>query len=153
MSTPETNACRAVVERFYQAMAAGDLETVYSLFAEEAVVSLAGQLEICGTYRGRARIGEWGQAVFGRLDPATVQAPARYTIFAVDPPRVCAMSEVRARAADDTLDYVPTYAQLFEIRDGQIQKFWEFADTAMLEQLFGNRLDKPQAGAGSAFEF
>lgn len=148
-----TAACRAVVEQFYQAIGTGDLQAVLSLFAEDAVVSLAGQLKMCGTYTGRSRIAEWGAEVFGRLDPATMQAPARWTIFAVDPPRVCAISEIRARSADDTVDYLPTYAQLFEVTDGLITKFWEFADTAMLEQLFGNRLARPQVGAGTRFEY
>jgi ketosteroid isomerase-like protein len=147
-----TTACREVVNRFYTSVSNGDLGAILDVFAENAKVSLAGQLEMCGTYDGRDRMAEWGAEVFGRLDPATWEV-IRYRIFAVEPPWVCAISQSKAKSADGSLDYVPTYAQLFEIEDGRIIKFWEFADTALLEQLMGNRLQRPQHGQATAFEF
>jgi uncharacterized protein len=128
-----TDESRRVIEGFYTAVAAGDMEAVVATFADDVEVEVMGRSPISGRHVGRdAFLANAMGPVVEALDPDTVELAATWEIFAADGDRVVA--RMTGRAANKAgKRYDNSYCQLFRIRDGQIAEMYEYLDTALLD--------------------
>jgi uncharacterized protein len=143
MSTTEQS--RGIVESFYRAVAAGDMETVTASFADDVVVHVMGRSPIAGRHVGRdAFLAQAMGPVIAALDPESIRLAQTWEIFAAEGDRVAA--RMTGQAATRTgKRYDNSYCQLFRIHDGQIAEMYEYLDTALLESaIFDNELATPR---------
>ena len=135
---------RSVVERWYTALAAGDVDGVVAGFHSDVVASVIGSTPVSGRFEGRDAFlaGTLG-VVFESLDPEQIRFAKSWSIFAVDGPRVVGLMTGDA-VAKNGRPYDSIYCQLFTIGDGQIVEYLEFVDTVVVEAaLFDNPLTRP----------
>jgi uncharacterized protein len=146
---PESS--RAVIERFYAALEAFDVETLLDLHHEDCVVHVLGRTPVSGRFAGREGLAEVAAKVFEQLVPDQVRFATRWRIVAVDGDCVVAFMQ----GGGPTLGGVPydqTYCQVFHLRDGRIAEMHEFLDTVVVEAaLFGNHLERPQQDPADPF--
>jgi hypothetical protein len=128
----DTQASRAVVESWYTALAAGNMEGVVGALAEDILVHVGGTTPISGTCRGRdVFVNEVIGPLFAQLDPQSINFAKKWEIFCADGERVVTMMEGSATSLTG-IAYDNTYCHLFRVDDGQIVELWEFLDTALL---------------------
>lgn len=120
---------KQVVQRYLDALVAGDLDAVRDSFAPDAVWTIHGDLPIAGPWRGRDRIvDDFLTAVGGALyEPGSVTF--EFATLIADGPVVVLEWRVRARTARGT-DYANAYCGVFVVRDGRIAEVREYLDTA-----------------------
>jgi ketosteroid isomerase-like protein len=116
-----------VIKRGYEAFAAGDVETVMSLFDDDIEWVQAGDSAISGTYHGKGELGQY----LGRL--AEKSATVRPLRFLADGDTVVVLSEttVGNETGQD--------ADVFTLRDGKTVRAQVYGDTAMMERVFGRK--------------
>jgi ketosteroid isomerase-like protein len=137
MSTTDTS--RRVIESFYEAVAAGDMDAVIAAFADDVVVEVMGSSPISGRHVGReAFLADAMGPIMAVLDPETVQLATTWEIFAAEGDRVAARMTGTAASLSGKR-YDNSYCQLFRIRDGQIAEMYEYLDTALLEDAIFDR--------------
>jgi uncharacterized protein len=139
MSTTEET--RRVVEDFYRAVAAGDMDAVMAAFADDVVVEVMGRSPISGRHIGRqAFLADAMGPVVAALNPETIELATTWEIFAAEGDHAAARMTGKA-ANRSGKPYDNSYCQLFRIRDGQIAEMYEYLDTALLEDaIFDNEL-------------
>jgi uncharacterized protein len=137
-----TQASRSVVENWYTALAAGDMDGVVGALAEDLVAHVGGRTPVSGRHEGRdAFVAGAIGPVFAALDPGTVRFAKKWEIVAAEGERVVTMMEGEARTHDGKL-YDNTYCHLFTVRDGKIVELHEFLDTALLQDvIFGQPVE------------
>ena len=126
-----------VVQRYLDALVAGDLETIRDSFAADAVWTMYGELPIAGPWRGReAIVDDFLVAAGGTLyEPGSVEFEFPTLIGEGD--TVVLEWRVRARTAAGG-DYANAYCGLFRVRDGRIAEVREYLDTQYAARtLFG----------------
>jgi ketosteroid isomerase-like protein len=141
-----SDAARLVVEWWYGALAAGDIDGVVAAFQKDVRASVVGTTLVSGRYEGRDAFlyGTMGVDV-EELDPERTQFAKRWSIFAVDGPHVVGMMSGDAIAKSGH-PYNGTYCQVFTIRGDQIVEYVEFVDTVLIEAaLFDNHLAQPRS--------
>jgi ketosteroid isomerase-like protein len=121
-----------LIKRGYDAFAAGDVDTVMSLFDDNIEWVEPGESAISGTYRGK---GEVGQLMAKMGEKGLTATPQR---FLSDGDDVVALGEVSA-GGDTGND-----ADIFTVRGGKVVHVQIYTDTAMMERVFG----KKQVAAG-----
>jgi ketosteroid isomerase-like protein len=127
-----TQASRTVVENWYTALAAGNMEGVIGGLHEDCVAHVLGRTPASGTHTGRdAFVQNAIGPIFAKLDMATLRFAHTWEIFAAEGEHVATRMEGEAKTTDGTL-YDNTYSHQFVVRDGQIVELWEFLDTALL---------------------
>jgi len=139
-----SNDARSVVERWYTALAAGDVDGVVAGFHPDVVASVVGSTPVSGRFIGRDAFlaGTLG-VVFEALDPQRARFAKDWSIFAVDGQRVVGLMSGDAVARNGH-PYNSIYCQLFTIGCGQIVEYLEFVDTVVVEAaLFDNPLVRP----------
>jgi ketosteroid isomerase-like protein len=116
-----------VIKRGYEAFAAGDVETVMSLFDDDIEWVQAGDSAISGTYHGKGELGQY----LGRL--AEKSATVKPLRFLADGDTVVVLSEttVGNETGQD--------ADVFTLRDGKTVRAQVYGDTAMMERVFGRK--------------
>jgi ketosteroid isomerase-like protein len=116
-----------VVKRVYEAVSAGDVETVMSLFDDNLEWVEPGESTISGIYRGKGEFGEY----LRRLAEKAVAV--RTLNFMADGDTVVAFTEVTAgnEMGED--------AGAYTLRDGKIVRAQIYTDTAMMERVFGRK--------------
>ena len=130
MSEQEQNI--QLVKKGYEAFAAGDIDAVMNLFDDNIEWVQPGDSAISGTYHGKGELGQ----LFGRLaEKSATIAPRR---FLADGDMVIVLSETTA--GNETSEV----AQVLTLRDGKTVRAQVYADTAMMERVFG----KKQVAAG-----
>lgn len=118
---------KEVVKKAYAAFAAGDIETVLSLFDDNIEWVEPGQSSVSGTYHGR---GEVGQLLAKFFEKSITGEPTGYV---AEGDMVVGLTEA---SADDS----PVHdANVFKLRDGKVVRVLSFADTAMWERVFGKK--------------
>jgi hypothetical protein len=139
--TDTTQASRSVVENWYAALAAGNMEGVIGALAEDVVFTVHGKTPVSGRHEGRdAFVTNAVGPIFAALDPETLQFAKKWEIFAAEGGRVVTIMEGEAKTPDGRL-YDNTYCHLFTIRGGQIAELQEFLDTVLVENvIFGRAL-------------
>ncbi|QNS04983.1 nuclear transport factor 2 family protein [Streptomyces xanthii] len=130
---------RAVVTRYIEAVAGGDLPTIIDSFAEDATWTYPGTgLPLSGTWRGRdAIINDFlGKATASLFAPGTTPTITLTNVLA-DGPTVIAEWRAQAEAATG-LPYDNHCLGLFTVRAGRITEVREYTDTRHAAQaLFG----------------
>jgi ketosteroid isomerase-like protein len=121
-----------VLDRYLDALLAGDLDAIRASFAEDAVWTLYGDVPIAGPWRGRDSIvDDFLVKVGGGLfEPGTQSF--EWLSRTADDRAVVLEWRVRARTASGR-DYDNRYLGVFEVADDQITEVREFTDTAYLE--------------------
>jgi ketosteroid isomerase-like protein len=140
------NGAREVVEAWYAALQAGNVENVVAGLHPELQASVVGSTPVSGRFDGRdAFIAGTLQAVFAKLDPGRSRFAQTWRIFAADGNRVVGMMSGDAMARNGR-PYDGVYCQLFTIRDNLIAEYVEFVDTVLVEAaLFDNPLQREEA--------
>jgi ketosteroid isomerase-like protein len=119
---------KQVVQRYLDALVAGDLEAVRDSFALDAVWTLHADLPIAGPWRGRDHIvDDFLTAVAGALyEPGSVSF--EFPTLIADGELVVVEWRVRARTARGG-EYANAYCGVFLVRDGRIAEVREYLDS------------------------
>src|ERR1700712_1483818 len=117
MSEQEQNI--ELVKKGYEAFAAGDIDTVMNLFDDSIEWVQPGDSAISGTYHGKAELGQFIRRL---AEKSTTVTPHRFL------------------ADNETSEA----AQVFTLRNGKTVRVQGYADTAVMERIFG----KKQVAAG-----
>jgi ketosteroid isomerase-like protein len=136
---------RRLIETYYTAAQAGDVETLRELHAEDVVINRVGRTPLSGRTEGRERnFGENMRWVREALEPEQTQLACEWRIFAVD--ETCVAGSMLSRAlGKNGRRYDQTHIQLFTIRDGKIAEVHEAFDTALVESvIFDNQLEREE---------
>lgn len=124
-----SNANKAVVRKFLDSLAAGDLEGLKSTLTEDVQAICTGSSLMSGT-RGYAEIcGAAG--MFGQITKSGLKFKILHLTAEED--RVAAEVEGTAMLVNDVA-YNNQYHFLFFIRDGKIFRIKEYLDTLLLEK-------------------
>jgi ketosteroid isomerase-like protein len=120
-----------VLDRYLDALLAGDLDAIRASFAPDAVWTLHGDVPIAGPWRGRDSIvDDFLVEVGGSLFEAGTQSFEWLSRTSDDR---AAVLEWRGRARTAAgRDYDNRYLGIFEVADDQITAVREFTDTAYL---------------------
>lgn len=125
MSEQEQNT--ELVKKGYEAFSAGDVEAVMNLFDDDIEWVQPGDSAISGTYHGKA---ELGQFISRLAEKSTTATPRR---FLADGDMVVMLGET---TADNETSEV---AQVFTLRNGKTVRVQGYADTAVMERIFGKK--------------
>jgi uncharacterized protein len=118
---------KSILSRYVAAVEAGDADAIRRSFAEDATWTLAGQLPISGTWRGRdAIIDEFLAAAMSNYEPGSVSLVIDQMIAEGD--HVALQWTSRARTLDGE-PYENVCLGVFTVHDGKIQSVREFMDT------------------------
>ena len=116
-----------IIKKGYEAFAAGDVETVMSLFDDNIEWMQPGESAISGTYHGK---GELGQFLARLAEKSTTATPRQ---FVADGDIVVALTDVTVgdeRGQD---------ADVFTLRDGKTVRVQVHTDTALMERIYGRK--------------
>jgi ketosteroid isomerase-like protein len=120
------------VKKGYEAFAAGDVETLMSLFDDNIEWIQPGDSAVSGTYHGKGELGD----LLSRLAEKSPTIRPRH--FLADGDMVVVLSDTTAggETAQD--------AEVYTLRDGKTVRAELYGDTAMMERVYG----KKQVAAG-----
>jgi ketosteroid isomerase-like protein len=123
-----TPTAKQVVQRYLDALVAGDLDAIRDSFAEDATWTMHGDLPIAGPWIGRDSIvDDFLTAVGGSLfEPGSHSFEFPTLIGEGD--TVALEWRVRARTVGGD-DYDNEYCGIFVVRDGRIQAVREYLDS------------------------
>jgi uncharacterized protein len=125
MSEQEQNV--EAIKKGYDAFAAGDIETVMSLFDDNIEWVQPGESAISGTYHGKGELGQF----FARLAEKSATATPRRLL--ADGDMVVALTDVAVgdeRGQD---------ADVYTLRDGKTVRVQVHTDTALMERVYGKK--------------
>ncbi len=131
------NDARTVLERYLDALTAGDLDTIADSFAVDATWRLHGDLPLSGVRRGRDEIVKFLVEAGSLYRPGT----QRFTFGEITAEGERAVLEWRVQgvASATGRDYDNEYCGVFVIRDGRIAEVREYLDSRhAAEVLFGS---------------
>ena len=132
---------KAIVQQWFDHIAAGEAEAAFALFADDIVYDLKGTTPVSGVYRGLDQIVNeffvpWRKQIDGDL---VVQVDE----MIAEGERVVVLGRGAAKTVFD-LRYDNDYAFVFTVRDGRITQVVEFLDTALVETAaYGKTLVDP----------
>jgi ketosteroid isomerase-like protein len=118
---------KAVLQRYLDALVAGDLDTIEDSFAPDATWWLHGTLPLSGTKRGRAEILEFLLGAGSLYQPGTQEF--EFGDITADGERAVLEWRVRAIASATGKPYDNSYAGVFVVRDGRIVEVREYLDS------------------------
>jgi ketosteroid isomerase-like protein len=134
---------KAVLQRYLDALVAGDVAAIEDSFAPDATWWLHGTLPLSGTKRGRAEIMDFLLNAGSLYRPGTQEFEFGDIIAEGD--RAVLEWRVRAIAAATGRPYDNSYAGVFVVRDGRIVQVREYLDSLhAAEVIYGNT--PPPAG-------
>jgi uncharacterized protein len=116
-----------LIEKGYAAFAAGDVETVMSLFDDNIEWVQPGESAVSGTYHGKGELGQF----LARL--AEKSTTVKLNRLLADGDLVVALTDVSVgdeRGQD---------ADVFTIRDGKTVRVEVHTDTALMERVYGRK--------------
>jgi ketosteroid isomerase-like protein len=115
------------IKKGYEAFAAGDVETLMSLFDDNIEWIQPGDSAVSGTYHGKSELGD----LLSRLaEKSPTIKPRR---FLADGDMVVVLSDTTAggEAAQD--------AEVYTLREGKTVRAELYGDTAMMERVYGKK--------------
>ena len=126
---------QAVLRRYVDAVAAGDVDTIRDLFAEDAIWRLdAGDLPVSGTWTGREEImNDFLAVAMSHYEPGSVEL--EITAMLAEGDQVVLQWTSRARTRDGR-GYENGCIGVFTVRDGRIQAVREYMDTLYASSVF-----------------
>jgi uncharacterized protein len=116
-----------LIKKGYAAFAAGDVETVMSLFDDNIEWVQPGESVVSGTYHGKGELGQF----LARL--AEKSTTVKLNRLLADGDLVVALTDVSVgdeRGQD---------ADVFTIRDGKTVRVEVHTDTALMERVYGRK--------------
>jgi uncharacterized protein len=116
-----------VITRGYQAFAAGDGETLMSLFDDDVEWVQPGQSAVSGTFHGKAEVMEH----LGRL--AEKSPTVKLNRLIADGDTVVALTEIAV--AGET----GNSADVYTLRDGKTVHAQIHGDTSLMERIYGKK--------------
>jgi ketosteroid isomerase-like protein len=133
-----TPTARQVVQRYLDALIAGDIETIRDSFAEDATWTIYGDLPIAGPWHGRDRIvDDFLREVGGSLFEPGSQS-FRFPTLIAEGDTVALEWRVSARTPRGDA-YENSYCGIFVIADGRIRTVREYLDSGYAARtLFGD---------------
>lgn len=127
---------KQVVIDFYEAGARGDMDTCFSLIADDITWTNIGSTKFSGTFTGKQALMEQLLGpLFGQLK-AGIASTIEALIAEGD--IVVALTKGQAETHDGT-PYNNTYCQVIRIADGKIAEVNEYMDTALIDAVFGKQ--------------
>jgi ketosteroid isomerase-like protein len=127
MSQPNTEDSRAVLQRYLDALVAGDIDTIGKSFADYVSWSLHGDLPLSGVRRGRDQVMEFLLSAGSLYAPGTQQFSFGTVI--AEGERVALEWRVTGVGAATGLKYDNEYCGVFVVRDGRIAEVREYLDS------------------------
>ena len=125
---------KQIVLEFYAAGARGDMESCFSLLADDITWTNIGTTRFSGTYRGKqVLIDQLLGPLFGQLKSGIASTIER--VIAEDDVVVVLTSGVAETLAG--VPYNNSYCQVMRFRDGKIAEVKEYFDTALVDSVFG----------------
>jgi hypothetical protein len=115
------------VKKGFEAFTAGDVEKIMSLIDDSIEWVQPGDSAISGTYHGK---GEFGELLSRMAAKSTTVTPHH---FLADGDTVVVLSET---TADNETSEA---AQVFTLRNGKIVRVQGYADTALMERVYGKK--------------
>ena len=118
---------KELIKKGYEAFAAGDVETVMSLFDDDVEWVQPGESVVSGTFHGKNEVMEY----MGRLAEKSLTVKLKRMI--ADGDTVVAITDVTVdgETGED--------ADVFTIRDGKTVRAEMHGDTALMERIYGKK--------------
>ncbi len=130
-----TGKNKQIVLDFYAAGARGDMETCFSMLADDIVWTNIGTTKFSGTFAGKqALIEQLLGPLFGQLK-AGIASQIEKLVAEGD--TVVAQTSGSAETIDGK-PYNNSYCQVIRIRGDRIAEVKEYFDTALVDAVFGN---------------
>jgi hypothetical protein len=156
MSVQETSVGenRALITRWYEALAAGDFEAIFEMHHDDVVYNMVGNTPVSGRIHGKEACcnGMIAEKLLEKLVPGEFRFSKTWTIVAAEGDRVVGLMQ----GGGPTLNggnYDQTYCEIFTIRDGKIIEMRNFFDTVLVEEcLFDNSLVRPESPSEDPFQ-
>lgn len=151
MSTEDN---RRLIERWYEALAAGDFQTIFDMHHDDVVYNMVGNTPVSGRIYGKDACcnGMIAQKLLDKLVPDEVRFAKRWKIVAAEGDRVVGLMQGGGPTRNGQ-SYEQTYCEIFTIRDGKIAEMHNFFDTVLVEQcLFDNPLERPETPLPDPFQ-
>ncbi|MFY9921023.1 MAG: nuclear transport factor 2 family protein [Mycobacterium sp.] len=118
---------KELVEKGYAAFAAGDVDTVMSLFDDDVEWVQPGESTVSGTFHGKTEVMEY----MGRLAERSLSVNLK---------RLIAEGDTVVAITDVTVDgQTGEDADVFTIRDGKTVRAEMHGDTALMERVYGKK--------------
>ncbi len=121
---------KAVVQRFFDALNRNDMEAIVNSYADDGQVVTMGNTLISGS-KTRAEVAAFGEGVLEAFPDGLVFTI--HTMTAEDD-RVAVVAESEGQHASGML-YNNHYHFLFQIRDGEVLRLYEYMDTEMVTDI------------------
>lgn len=128
-------ANQALVERFYDAIGAGDLEGGFAMLAPDVTWTYLGptdRLPFAGVFRGREGVRTFFEKASGAIDVKELPIERVQAVDSAVYVRGSEHSDVKSTGKTYRVDFV----HVFEVRDGSIVSFTEYLDTATVVGAF-----------------
>ena len=124
----------ALATRYYEALAAGDFDTLAALHSDDVVFNLVGTTPVSGRWVGKAECfgPVVAEGVIGKLVAETIRFSRQWRIMCADDERVVGLMRGGGTATNGH-EYLQTYCQILTIKDGMIVELHEFFGTALVE--------------------
>lgn len=130
----ESADAKTILRRYVEAIEAGDEQTIRESFAPDATWTLAGELPISGTWRGREQIlNEFLPTAMSSYEPGSVKLEITGMIAEGD--MVALQWTSRARIIEGG-PYENDCIGVFTVRDGRITSVREYMDTHYAHRAF-----------------
>jgi hypothetical protein len=131
----ETEATRALIQRFLEARANNDAATITELLTDDAAWYPPSSANL-GPFKGRDEVAKalTGGAAGAILDVSTIKRDVRSVI--VDGDRAVVQQRLTAKARNGN-DYANEYCWVYTCREGKVQTLEEYADTLYAGRVFG----------------
>lgn len=124
----DTKANKQIVERYFAAVNAGDMETITALLADDACFWVPPSLPDGVEFRGKAMVLKLFTESVGLYDADAGLTVSIHSLTA-DEDRVAAELTIRGKAAAGGGAYENWYHFLFRVRDGKIVSIREHLDS------------------------
>lgn len=149
----DLEANKAVAQRWYDTLAAGEIEQWQALHAPDCHYNISGHSIISGRVDMAQLMSEILPVVFGNLDLDNFRFCTRQRLLAAEGDTVIGMMEADG-AAKNGVRYDQRYVHIFRVQGGKLVEVTEFFDTELAQRALFS--DVPEASAPNitrAFEF
>lgn len=126
---------KRIVASFYEAGNRGDLDTCFSLLADDITWTNIGSTSLSGTFQGKEELTDQLLGpLFGQLKSGITSCVER---LIGEDDYVVALTSGSAETKDGR-PYNNRYCQVIRLRDGQFVEVREYFDTALVMAVFGS---------------
>ncbi|MEQ8742088.1 nuclear transport factor 2 family protein [Parasphingorhabdus sp.] len=145
------NTNRAIVDAYYTALSAMDIDGFEALHHPDVVYNVSGNTIISGRYESFAALKQVLPAVFEPLDFEKFRFAVKWRVMNDGPDGATAIMEASGMTRSGQR-YDQRYAHIFSFREGKIASVHEFFDTALANDALGFT-EKPRFATDGPFQF